>query len=192
MLLNCGVGEDSWESLAMQGDQSSQLKGNQPWIIFGKVKAKVAQSCLTLCDPMDCSIHGILQTRILEWAAVPFSRGSSQPRYQTQVSCIAGGFFTSWATREAPQFFLFFVRTEAAKICHLMKEPTNWKRLMLEKIEGRHRRGWWGWDGGMTSPIQWTWVWENSRRQWRTTMLGLLQSMWLQSWTWLSDWTITA
>jgi len=40
-----------------------------------------------------------------------------------------------------PTFFFFFVRTEAAKICHLMKEPTNWKRLMLEKIEGRNRRG---------------------------------------------------
>ena len=46
-------------------------------------------------------VHGILQARILEWVAFPFSRGSSQPRYQTQVSHIAGGFFTSWATREA-------------------------------------------------------------------------------------------
>ena len=44
-----------------------------------EVKVKVAQSCLTLCDPMDC-IHGILQARILEWVAFPFSRGSSQPR----------------------------------------------------------------------------------------------------------------
>ena len=46
-------------------------------------------------------VHGILQARILEWVAFPFSRGSSQPRDQTQVSCIAGRFFTSWATREA-------------------------------------------------------------------------------------------
>ena len=44
-----------------------------------EVKVKVAQLCLTLCDPMDC-IHGILQDRILEWVAFPFSRGSSQPR----------------------------------------------------------------------------------------------------------------
>ena len=44
------------------------------------VKVKVAQSCLTLCDPMDYTIHGILQARIWEWLAVPFSRGSSQPR----------------------------------------------------------------------------------------------------------------
>ena len=57
-------------------------------------------------DPMDCSlpgspVHGILQTRILEWVAIPFSRGSSQPRDLTQLSHIAGRFFTLWAIREA-------------------------------------------------------------------------------------------
>ena len=66
----------------------------------------VAKSCPTLCNPMDCSppgssVHGILQARILEWVAVPFSRGSSRPRDQTQVSCVAGRFFIVWATREA-------------------------------------------------------------------------------------------
>ena len=50
---------------------------------------------LTLCDPMDYAIHGILQARILEWVACPFSRGSSQSRNQNRVSCIAGRFFTS-------------------------------------------------------------------------------------------------
>ena len=59
---------------------------------------KVAQSCPTLCDPMDYTVHGILQARILEWVAVFFSRGSSQPRDRTQVSHIAGRFFTSGAT----------------------------------------------------------------------------------------------
>ena len=49
------------------------------------------------------SVHGILQARILEWAAIPFSRGSSWPRDQTRVSCTAGRFFTIWATREAPK-----------------------------------------------------------------------------------------
>ena len=58
-------------------------------------ESEVAQSCPTLCDPMDCSppgsaIHGILQASVLEWVAIPFSRGSSQPRDQTQVSRIAG------------------------------------------------------------------------------------------------------
>ena len=59
------------------------------------MKVKVAQSCLTLCDPMDCTVYGTLQARILEWVAFPFSRESFQPRDQTQVSRIAGGFFTS-------------------------------------------------------------------------------------------------
>ena len=54
---------------------------------------KVAQSSPTRCNPMDYIVHGILQARILEWVAIPFSRGSSQSRDLTQVSCIAGGFF---------------------------------------------------------------------------------------------------
>ena len=67
---------------------------------------KVTQSCPTLCDPMDCSlpgssVHGILQARIMEWVAIPFSRRSSQPRDRTQASHIAGRFFTVWATRES-------------------------------------------------------------------------------------------
>ena len=53
-------------------------------------KGKATQSCPTLCDPMDDTVHGILQARILEWAAFPFSRGSSQPRDGTQVFFIAG------------------------------------------------------------------------------------------------------
>ena len=62
------------------------------------MKVKVTQLCPTLCDPMDYTVHGILQASILEWVAFAFS---SQPRDQTQVSHIAVGFFTSWATREA-------------------------------------------------------------------------------------------
>ena len=76
----------------------------QQFILYSLLKnkkVKVTQSCLTLCDPMDSVVHGILQARILEWVAFPFSRGSSQPRHQTQVSYIAGRFFTVWATREA-------------------------------------------------------------------------------------------
>ena len=102
------------------------------------------QSCLTVCDPMDYTVRGVLQARTLEWVATPFSRGSSQPRdrtqvshiarrilyqlshqgsprilewvaypfsnrsswprNQTRVSCIAWGFFTNWATREAQEY----------------------------------------------------------------------------------------
>ena len=63
------------------------------------VKVLAVQFCPTLCDPMGCiplgsSIHGILQARILEWVAIPFSRGSSQPRDGTHLSYIAGRFFT--------------------------------------------------------------------------------------------------
>ena len=52
---------------------------------------------------MEYIAHGILQARLLEWVAIPFSRAYSQPTDQTQVSSIAGGFFTNWATREAQQ-----------------------------------------------------------------------------------------
>ena len=70
------------------------------------MKLKVAQLCPTLCDPRDyslpgSSVQGVLQVRIVEWVAVPFSRGSFRPRNWTGVFCIAGGFFTSWATRKA-------------------------------------------------------------------------------------------
>ena len=69
----------------------------------------VTQSCLTLCGSMDCSppgssVHGILQARILEWVAIPFSRGSSRPSDRTWVSGIAGMFFTIWAMREAQKW----------------------------------------------------------------------------------------
>ena len=78
----------------------SPLKGK-------KVKVLVTHLYLTLCNPVDCSlpgssVHGILQSRILEWVAIHFSRGSSWPTDRTPVSCIAGRFFTTWATRDAP------------------------------------------------------------------------------------------
>ena len=96
-----------------------------------KGKGVVAQLCLTLCDPMDCSplgysVHGIIQARILEWVAIPFSRRSSQPRDRTQVSCIAGRFFTVWATREAQMYtntfspkglYFHFLPTRVARSC---------------------------------------------------------------------------
>ena len=68
---------------------------------MGYVEVKVAQLCPTLWDPMAYTVHGILQGRIRDWVAVPFSRGSSQPSDRTQISRIAGAFFTNWAIREA-------------------------------------------------------------------------------------------
>ena len=64
-------------------------------IFWNEVEVKVTQLCLTLCDPLDYTVHRILQARLLEWVAFPFSKGSSQPRDQTQVFHITGRFFTS-------------------------------------------------------------------------------------------------
>ena len=66
---------------------------------------KVTQSYVTLCNPMDYTVCRILQARILEWVAISFSRGFSQPREKTQVSWIADRFFTSWATWEAQALY---------------------------------------------------------------------------------------
>ena len=70
-----------------------------------------AQLCLTLCDSIDCSLPGsfvrVLQARILEWVAITFSRGSSQPRDRTWVSCIVGRFFTSEPPGKPPFFKVF-------------------------------------------------------------------------------------
>ena len=84
----------------------------------------VTQSCPTLCDPMDCSppgssVHGILQARILEWVAISFSRGSSQPKELTQVSCTADRFLTISATREASSIFVAKTKRKIMTILHL-------------------------------------------------------------------------
>ena len=82
---------------------------------------KVSQSCLTLCNPKDYTIHGILQARILDWVAFPFSRASSQPRNRAQVSHIASRFFTSWATREACFWTVVLEKT--------LESPLNFKEI---------------------------------------------------------------
>ena len=82
---------------------------------------EVAQSCPTLCDPVDCSppdssVHGILQARILEWVAISFSRGSSLPRDLIHVSRIAGRHFNLWATRECPNYRTIALISHASKV----------------------------------------------------------------------------
>ena len=86
-------------------DILQQRAPKSPEVFLSQVKAQVTQSRLTLCAPMDCIVPGILWARILEWVAFPFSKGSSQPRDRIQVSCIAGRFFTSWATRETQEYW---------------------------------------------------------------------------------------
>ena len=85
-------------------------------------ESEVAQSCPTLCDPMDCSLpgsslHGILQARVLIWVSISFSRESSQPKDQTWVSCIPGKCFNLWATRVAYSF------------SRESSPPRNWTRV---------------------------------------------------------------
>ena len=115
----------------------------EKWILFGhncndptlrimwknKVKMLVAQSCPTLCNPVDCSppgssVHGIHQARVLGWVAVPFSRGSFWIRGQTQVSCSAYRLFTIWTIREIPKQ-IFCVYTVLA----LAKNTIDWVLL---------------------------------------------------------------
>ena len=92
-------------------------------------ESEVAQSCLTLCNPMDfsppgSSIHGILQARVLEWVAISFSRGSSQPRDRTQVSHIVGRHFTIWATK-------------ISHIC-VINSPLDCKEIQSVHPKGNH------------------------------------------------------
>ena len=83
---------DKQQGPTVQHRELHSMKGKEKW---------VTQSCLTLCDPMEYTVHGILQPRILKWVAVPFSSGSYWPRNWTGISCITGEFFTSWATSSA-------------------------------------------------------------------------------------------
>ena len=111
-----------------------------------KEESEVTQSCPTLCNPVDCSlpgssVHGIFQVRILEWVAISFSRGSSQPRDRTQV---LGRLFIVWATRETLYICIYghgsyplssisnwtFLSPQVTAI-HWNKNTTTRKKLML-------------------------------------------------------------
>ena len=137
---------------------------------------KVAQSCLTLCHPMDYTIHGVLQARIPEWVAFPFSRGSSQPRDRTQVSHIAGRFFTSWATREAHDkeeekyFCLWTCTFGASLVTQTVKNlPAVWET--------------WVWSLGREDPLEKEMATHSGIPAWRvpwTEEPGGLQPMGLQ------------
>ena len=87
--------------------------------------------CLTLYDPMDCSpprssVHVILQARILEWVAISFSRGSSPPRDRTWVSCIAGRFFTIWASKEFTEMvYSIEKRVSVTPSCPTLYDPRD-------------------------------------------------------------------
>ena len=134
-------------------------------------ESEVTQSCLTLSDPMDCSlpgssVRGIFQARVVEWVAISFSKESSQPRDWTRISHIAGRCFNLWATREVQSWY---------------KEPTHWKRPWCwERLRAGGEGGDREWDGWMASLTQWTWIWASSGSSWWTGKPGVLQSMGLQ------------
>ena len=95
----------------------------------------VTQSCPTLCDPMDCSppgfsVHGILQARILEWIATPFSRGTSQPSNQNLVSYMAGKFFTVWATGKSSMLCSCYLRAIPGSYHQLLAHSMSWVRAV--------------------------------------------------------------
>ena len=96
--------------------------------VWSEVKwSEVGQSCLTLCDPMDCSppgssVHGIYQAMVLEWIAIYFSKGSSQSRNRTRVSHIVDRCFTIWATREVLE-----IHETSNRQSNLEKEEWNWR-----------------------------------------------------------------
>ena len=111
--MNCLTGH-SKQCIQPQGFGKSGCS----WIFSGLWKWKnvlVSQLCLALCDPLDysppgLSVHGIFQARILEWVAIPISRGSSRPRDWMQVSCITGGFFTIWV-----KLIYFLIKWDVSK-----------------------------------------------------------------------------
>ena len=102
---------------------------------------KVAQLCLTLCNPTNYTVHGILQARILEWVAYPFSRGYSQPRNQTRVSCTAGGFFTNRAMREA-LLLLLLSRFSRVRLC-ATPQTAALSGMLITNLEAGERQAEW-------------------------------------------------
>ena len=116
-----------WATLAHGVAKSRTRLSDFTFTFTSCPQVSVAQSCRTLCDPLGCSppgssVPGVLQARILEWVAVSFSRGSSQPRNQTQVSCMVGRFYTVWATREASCPHRVFYLSLNLCICQIL----NW------------------------------------------------------------------
>ena len=137
---------------------------------------EVAQSCPTLCDPMDCSlpgssVHGIFQARVLEWVAISFSRESSQPRDRTRVSHIAGRCFIVWATREDLLYKRLLI------CCSGLARYLSGKRVCLPVQEPQEM---WVWPLGQEDPLEKEMATNSSILAWRipwTEDPGGLQSL---------------
>ena len=118
------------------------------------VHAKLLHSCLTLCDPIDCSspgssVHGILQARILGWVAISFSRGSSRSRDRTHVSCIGKWILYCWATRKAKKASSSL--KEKAVLIFWLPSLARTELLPFELLpflpmkDVEDNEGWWSW-----------------------------------------------
>ena len=162
--------------------------------------AKSPQSCLMLCNCMDCnllgsSVHGILQARILEWAAIPFSRESSKPR----SPALQADSLPSEPSGKSIHVFMYtyscslegmMLKLKLQYFGYLMwRVDSLEKTLMLGGIGARRKGDDRGWDGWMASPTRWTWVWVNSGSWWWTGRPGVLQFMGLPivGHAWASD-----
>ena len=109
------------------------------------VRVLVAQSGPTLCDLTDCSpagfsVHEILQARILKWIAIPFSRGTSQPRNRNLVSCMAGRFFTVWATGKSSLSCSCYLRAIPDSYHQLLAHPMSWVAAVGKGVLHGQRR----------------------------------------------------
>ena len=105
VIQNSSLGPDPKKAWKCQAWDPPVRRKRQGFLFLKQRERELAQSCPTLCNPMDCCppgslVHGIFQAWILEWVAIPFFRGSSRPRDQTPVSCTAGRFFTIWTSKE--------------------------------------------------------------------------------------------
>ena len=132
----------------------------------------VTQSCLTLCDPVDCSllgssVLGILQATILEWVVNSFSRGSSPLRDQIQVSCFASRFFTIWATREVFIYYIYIYIYIYISQLYLHKAVFKKERKLCGHIHMEVRRNWYlcGWL--CIQAWHWTKIWGDVMRMWQ-------------------------
>ena len=133
------------------------------------------------------------------WESWTIKKAEHQRIDTLEVWCWRRSLRVPWAAKRSNQSILKKVNSEYSLEGLVLKLKLQYfghltqrvvsleKTLMLGKIEGRRGRGYRGWDGWMASLSQWTWVWTNSRRWWKTRKPGVLQSVGLQRWTWLGD-----
>ena len=119
-------------------------------LVIRKSLCLVSQSCLTLCNPMDCSlpgssVHGILQARILEWVSMPYSRGSFQPRDLTHISHITSRLFTLWATRKSLDILQLKNTLTKYLTDNLKSFQGHWNKESLRNCSSQeeHKEIWW-------------------------------------------------